>query len=301
YAAANTYLDALAHHRHTQGLPATSLAWGLWGEASTMTGHLDETALGRLARTGVVALSSAEGLARFDAALGLRQPVAVAMGLNPAALAERARAGLLDPLFGSLVRQARPRPVARAASGPAAGAGGGASLAERLAPLSAEERRKRLAELVGEHVAAVLGHSSADSIGADRLFQTLGFDSLSAVELRNRLGAATGQRLSPTLIFDHPTPGALTAHLDELLAPAERDVFAGITAELDALQDVLGSAETSPAAVGRLTVRLQDLLLRLEEHGGPGSAGADEDSAERISAATDDEIFDLIDNELGIA
>ncbi|MEU3226119.1 phosphopantetheine-binding protein, partial [Streptomyces sp. NPDC006976] len=300
-AAANTFLDALAAHRHTQGLPATSLAWGLWDQASTMTGQLDETALARLARTGVTALTSADGLARFDAALGLRQPVSVAMGLDPETLAERARAGLLDPLFSALVRQARPRPVARAAARSAGGGAGEVSLAERLAPLSAQERRKRLAELVGEHVAAVLGHSSADSVGADRLFQSLGFDSLSAVELRNRLGAATGQRLTPTLIFDHPTPGALTAHLDELLAPPERDVFAGIVSELDLVQGVLGSTEPSAAAVGRLTARLQDFLLRLEEHGGSGPASEDEGSAERISVATDDEIFDLIDNELGIA
>ncbi|OKI91976.1 hypothetical protein AMK18_32385 [Streptomyces sp. CB01249] len=301
YAAANTFLDALAAHRHTQGLPATSLAWGLWDQASTMTGQLDETALARLARTGVTALTSADGLARFDAALGLRQPVSVAMGLDQATLAERARAGLLDPLFSALVRQARPRPQARAAGRSASGGASEVSLADRLAPLSAQERRKRLAELVGEHVAAVLGHSSADSVGADRLFQSLGFDSLSAVELRNRLGAATGQRLTPTLIFDHPTPGALTAHLDELLAPAERDVFAGIVSELDLVQDALASTEPSPAAVVRLTARLQDFLLRLEEHGGSGPASGDEESAERISVATDDEIFDLIDNELGIA
>ncbi|MDX3580158.1 SDR family NAD(P)-dependent oxidoreductase, partial [Streptomyces sp. FL07-04A] len=122
YAAANTFLDALAHHRHTQGLPATSLAWGLWDQESRMTGHLDGTALGRLSRTGVRALTPQEGLALFDAALGLRQPLSVAMGLDPAVLAERAAAGVLDPLFGAVVRQrAGAVRAARGAGGPAGG------------------------------------------------------------------------------------------------------------------------------------------------------------------------------------
>ncbi|MFJ2899657.1 phosphopantetheine-binding protein, partial [Streptomyces sp. NPDC087218] len=300
YAAANTFLDALAHHRHTQGLPATSIAWGLWSESSKMTGHLDETALNRLSRTGVVALSSEEGLALFDEALGLRRPLSVAMGMDLATLGERARAGLLEPLFSGLVQQRAGASAARAASGPVRSVPSGVPLGERLAPLSSEERRNVLARLVRENVAAVLGHSTADSIGLEQPFKTLGFDSLSAVELRNRLGATTGHRLSPTLIFDHPTPNALVGHLDELLAPPEADVFGRLLSELDLLQSGSGAAEASPVAVGKVVTRLQDFLLSLEE--GSSAAHASEGpSAERISAATDDEIFDLIDNELGIA
>ncbi|MDX3580031.1 phosphopantetheine-binding protein, partial [Streptomyces sp. FL07-04A] len=167
--------------------------------------------------------------------------------------------------------------------------------------LAAPGRRALLAEVVCENVAAVLGHATADSVGLERPFRTLGFDSLSAVELRNRLGAATGRRLSPTLIFDHPTPAALVEHLEELLAPPQADVFGPLVAELDALQGAWGEAEVSPASAGRVAVRLQDFLLRLQEGplGAAGPTGA-AGSAERISAASDDEIFDLIDNELGI-
>ncbi|TXS74624.1 SDR family NAD(P)-dependent oxidoreductase [Streptomyces sp. sk2.1] len=300
YAAANTFLDALAHHRHTQGLPATSIAWGLWSETSNMTGHLDGTALNRLSRTGVVALSTEEGLALFDEALGLRRPLSVAMGMDLATLGERARAGLLEPLFSGLVQQRAGASAARAASGPVRSVPSGVPLVERLAPLSSEERRNVLARLVRENVAAVLGHATADSIGLEQPFKTLGFDSLSAVELRNRLGAATGHRLSPTLIFDHPTPNALVGHLDELLAPPEADVFGRLLSELDLLQSGSGTAEASPVAVGKVVTRLQDFLLSLEK-GSSTTHASEGPSAERISAATDDEIFDLIDNELGIA
>ncbi|MCX5269786.1 type I polyketide synthase [Streptomyces sp. NBC_00199] len=299
YAAANTFLDALAHHRHTQGLPATSLAWGLWDQASRMTGHLDGTALSRLSRTGVTALTPQEGLALFDAALGLRQPLSVAMGLDPAVLAERAAAGVLEPLFAALVRPRAGAPAARAARGAGGPGSGGDVLADRLAALPAQGRRALLAEVVCENVAAVLGHATADSVGLERPFKTLGFDSLSAVELRNRLGAATGRRLSPTLIFDHPTPAALVGHLDELLAPPQADVFGRLLAELDVLQGTLGEAVVSPASAGRAAARLQDFLLRLEE-GQFDAVGSEGSAAERISAASDDEIFDLIDNELGI-
>ncbi|MGX1663320.1 SDR family NAD(P)-dependent oxidoreductase [Streptomyces sp. NPDC055366] len=204
YSAANAFLDALAQHRRAQGLPATSLAWGLWADASGMTDDLAATDRGRLARAGVTALSAEEGLRLFDAALALPSAVAVPMRLDLAPL--RARPETVPPLLRALVRTARPE---------AAKADGG--LAARISALPGEERLPALLDLVRTCVAAVLGHASAAAVEAERAFDELGFDSLTAVELRNRLDAATGLRLPATLVFDYPTPLALAKHLGATL------------------------------------------------------------------------------------
>ncbi|WP_158263025.1 type I polyketide synthase [Amycolatopsis sp. CA-128772] len=199
YAAANTALDALAAHRRALGLPGVSLAWGLWAEASGMTGHLGAADLARMSRGGMTGLSDAEGLALFDAAIARGETLAI-----PARLDLTAAAGAVPPLLRGLVR------AGRRSAAVAAGDGG---LAARLRPLPAAERDRRLLELVRDHVAAVLGHDTAGDIAPDRSFAELGFDSLTAVELRNRLGAATGLRLPATLVFDHPAPAALVTFL----------------------------------------------------------------------------------------
>ncbi|MGW4652606.1 type I polyketide synthase, partial [Kitasatospora sp. NPDC004289] len=213
YSAANTYLDALAAHRRSIGLPAQSLAWGQWAEASGITGHLSATDHARLARLGIRPIGSAEGAALFDAAALLTdRPVLVPAPLDLAALRGRPVPALLRGLV---------RPVRRAA-GSGGAAAGEAALTERLAALP--DRAERLAtvlRLVRTEVGAVLG-TDAGSVGAQRPFTSLGLDSLTAVELRNRIGAATGLRLSATLVFDHPNPAALAEHLlTELLGAAK--------------------------------------------------------------------------------
>nr|WP_035304435.1 type I polyketide synthase [Actinokineospora inagensis] len=180
YAAANAVLDAIAHQRVARGLPALSVAWGLWERASDLSGHLDDTARVRAARLGAP-LSDADGLALFDAAIQTGRPHLVAASLN------------------------------RAADGPALLRG------ITKAPKRAVTNRSMIA-VVRAEVAAVLGHSTVDAVHPDRSFAELGFDSLTAVELRNRLTTATGRRLPATLVFDHPTPAALAAHLTEPVA-----------------------------------------------------------------------------------
>ncbi|MFD7932548.1 type I polyketide synthase, partial [Streptomyces sp. NPDC059742] len=207
YAAANTFLDALAAHRRAQGLTATSLAWGLWTGVGGMGGDLADGDRERINRGGIGVLAPETGLALFDAARRTDDPLLVPLPLDLAALRAQARTGLVPDLLRGLVRV-----PARRAAGQGATADGSA-LRTRLSALPAEEREAALLETVRAEVAAVLGHASTDEVPADRAFKELGFDSLTSVELRNRLGAAIGERLPATLVFDYPTPSALAAYL----------------------------------------------------------------------------------------
>jgi polyketide synthase 12 len=204
YAAANAFLDALAAQRCAQGLPAVSMAWGWWAQATGLTGHLEEADLLRMRRSGIAPISSEEGLELFDAACADADPLVVPARLETAALRAQARAGILPGLLRGLVRSTSR--VARAGDVP---------LAARLAAAPAEDRRRTVLELVRGEVASVLGHASAEVVDMQRAFKELGFDSLLAVELRNRLNAATGMRLAATLVFDYPSPVALAEHLLE--------------------------------------------------------------------------------------
>jgi acyl transferase domain-containing protein/acyl carrier protein len=203
YAAANTFLDALAAYRQSQGLPAVSMAWGWWEQASAMTGHLRDVDLARLRRAGFEAFSSAEGLGLFDAAMSSGKALSVPLRLDETALALAAHGAPLPPLLRGLVKTSR-RAQPTNASG---------SLARRLAGLSPTERARIALEVVRGEVATVLGHDSSTAIDARRAFKDLGFDSLLAVELRNRINDLAGLRLPATLVFDHPNPAALTTRL----------------------------------------------------------------------------------------
>ncbi|MFI6499679.1 SDR family NAD(P)-dependent oxidoreductase [Nonomuraea typhae] len=286
YAAANSYLDALAIHRRAQGLPAVSIAWGLWDSSSELTGALSIADKARLARSGVAPLDSATGLELFDAALAGDEPVVVAVRWDTAGLRARADNDDLPGMLRGLVRA--PRRTASAAAADAAG------LAARLAELAPAEGLRLLTGAVRAHVAAVLAHGSPEQIDVTTAFSQLGFDSLTAVELRNRLNAETGLRLPATLVFDHPTVTSLATYLFRALAPkplSPEDVLQGA---LDRVEAMLTSANGEGEALrGRLVPILQAALTRY------GGAANDADGmVEKIDAASDEEIFALIDNEL---
>ncbi|WP_376697806.1 SDR family NAD(P)-dependent oxidoreductase [Streptomyces eurocidicus] len=233
YAAANASLDALARRRHAEGLPATALAWTLWAESGGMAGRLDEAALRRVARSGLPALTTREGLALFDDALATGEPVLLPMRLDTAAL--RARAGGVPWMLRGVVRPgAQPtRRQARAAASAGADTAD-ETLRRRLAALAAPERTEAVLDLVRTQVALVLGHAGPEAVATDRAFSAIGFDSLAAVELRNRLNTATGLRLPATLIFDYPTSEALAEHLLEALGVTTEQTASGGGTELPA-------------------------------------------------------------------
>ncbi|GAA0615091.1 hypothetical protein GCM10010174_36010 [Kutzneria viridogrisea] len=287
YAAANAYLDALAQYRHAQGLPATSLAWGLWAESSGMTGQLDATDRSRISRNGVLPLSTEEGLELLDSVATSGEPVAVPMKLDLKALSGDA----VPPVLRGLVRT----PVRRTAQ---AGAVPVAALRQQLAGLTEQDRAELLLDLVRSQAAAVLGHAGTEAIEPDRAFSELGFDSLTAVEFRNQLNAATGLRLPPTLIFDYPSSQVLAAQLDAELSP--RTTPAEGSAE-DRVREILGSIPLSRLRDSGLMDSLLELAGATEPVDSPPeqSGSIDEmDTDSLISMALDGADLDDVTREV---
>ncbi|HSK03498.1 MAG TPA: SDR family NAD(P)-dependent oxidoreductase, partial [Kofleriaceae bacterium] len=202
YAAANTAADAIALRRRRAGRAAVSIAWGIWAEASALTGHLDPVKAGWWQRLGARALSTEDGLALFDRAIAASRGDAGHAVLAATAFDEGALRGLSEV-----------PPVLRALGPPAARARGSAALRAEIGRLSADDGVRLILNEVRRQAASVLGHGAAERVDAGQAFKDLGFDSLLAVELRNRLGAHTGLRLPATIIFDHPTPEALARHV----------------------------------------------------------------------------------------
>ncbi|MEV6172004.1 type I polyketide synthase [Streptomyces sp. NPDC051954] len=210
YAAANAFLDGLMAGRRAAGLPGLSLAWGLWEQSTGLTAHLSAVDQARMSRGGVLALTPAEGLHIFDLGLHMGQALLVPIKLDLRTLRTQAETGGGVPhLLRGLVRAGRR--TARAA------AGDSSALVRRLAGLPQDEQESVLLSVVQAEAGAVLGFSGPELAQGTRGFNDIGFDSLTAVELRNRLSAATGVKLPATLIFDYPTPAALARHLREEL------------------------------------------------------------------------------------
>ncbi|WP_157036483.1 type I polyketide synthase, partial [Streptomonospora alba] len=296
YAAANASLDALAARLRSEGAPATSMAWGMWDRSSGMAEKLGEADLRRVARSGVEPMEPDEALGLFDEALRRAEPVVAPVRLAPAALRSAAQDGLLPPVLRALAPRAG-GPAASPASGarlPAAPSPA-APLAERLAGLPEPESRDTVLELVRSTAASVLGYAEAGAIDPEQGLLDAGFDSLTAVELRNRLNKATDLRLPVTLLFDYPTAAAIAEHLlGELLPdPQERT-----RAKLDELEGELRELARDDAAREQLLPRLRAVLeaVQADGRGEPGS-----ETAARIESASDDEMFAFIDQELGVS
>jgi acyl carrier protein len=212
--------------------------------------------------------------------------------LDHASLRAQAEAGALAPILRALVRTS----LRRSADGGAAP--GGPTLGQRLAGVAPADRGRVVLDVVRTHIAAVLGHASADAIDPDRLFTDLGFDSLTAVDLRNRLNAISGLRLPATLVFDYPTPAALADRLGSDLvtdaAPSTRPVFT----ELDALEGLLSAVPLDDTARARFTARMYELLAKA---GSPAGRLDDPAGSPDLESATDDEVFEFIGKEFGIS
>ncbi|WUR70185.1 type I polyketide synthase [Streptomyces violaceus] len=285
YSAGNAYLDALALRRQGQGRTATSIAWGAWAGG----GMVDAASAPQLRRQGIETVRPELMLTVLDRALtGGQSGLAVAnidwKRFHAAFTAPRPSALLqgIPEVRRIAAAEARARRADLATAG---------SLRQRLAGLEEGAQNEILLDLVRAETAVVLGHRDAHAVHPDRAFQELGFDSLTAVELRNKLSAATGLRLPATLLFDHPAPAVLVAHLREALAPEGGPTVHRAVAEVEKLRTALASVPDDRAVRAQVTAALQVLLAKWS----PDAAkdGTDED----LDSVTDDEVFDIIDNE----
>jgi NADPH:quinone reductase-like Zn-dependent oxidoreductase/acyl carrier protein len=273
YAAANAVLDALATQRQADGRPAVSIGWGLWDEVTGMAGTLDAADRARLRRHGVAAMPAADALALLDAALAGGRPAVVAatLDLTPD--------GIRPPILADL-STAFPPAADRAVDPP--------SLAARLTGKDGAEQHRLLLDLVRGTAATVLGRDDPDRIRPTEVFKELGFDSLAAVEFRNRIGVATGLRLPPTLTFDHPTPASLADHLRERFATPDPPPASAAGHVVERIEELVAALEPADAERVEVAARLRELLWRLEAapHG-----DADDD--------TDDDLIAALESELG--
>jgi NADP-dependent 3-hydroxy acid dehydrogenase YdfG len=287
YAAANAALDALAQQRRYRGLPAVSMGWGLWEQATGMTAHLTDIDRKR-AKTAAAALTTAQGLDLFDTALVLDLPVVTAVDLDLAGLRTHARTAMVPPLWRGLIRVSASQP----ASAPVAD-----TLRRELAGLAPAEQDRLVLDVVRGQAAAVLGHASADSVHPGTAFRDLGFDSLTAIELRNRLATATRLRLPATLAFDHPTPRILATWLRAAIGddqPAQTPV-PSVLAELARLEAIFPAATPDDLTRMKVTMRLQMLLSKWN-----APRGTDEPAGlSQLESASDDEMIEFINKELG--
>jgi NAD(P)-dependent dehydrogenase (short-subunit alcohol dehydrogenase family)/acyl carrier protein len=290
YAAANAFLDALAAQRRELDLPATSLAWGLWAQETNLVGEVSEAEIERLLRQtrmllGFSPIPPEQGLGLFDNALSHHDSLLAPVLFDRPALRAQAKAGSLAAPLRGLVRL--PKSLERA----------GDVLASRLAAVPEAEREAFVLDFVRTEVAAVLGHDSAAAIEPERAFKDLGFDSLAAVELRNRLVAGTGVQLPATMAFDYPNAGALARHLLDKVDITAGDARNAET-QIDQLASTISADSLAASDRTELAARLRALALDLEGGDREDQIGSERD---RLEAASDDELLEALDDLAGQA
>ncbi|QIZ37177.1 SDR family NAD(P)-dependent oxidoreductase [Saccharopolyspora sp. ASAGF58] len=282
YSAANAYLDALAERRRACGRPATCVAWGPWAGAGMAVQEGNEA---HLRRRGLVPMEPQSALSALQQALSRRETAIAVADVDWERFAASFTAARPRPLLDEIVDL---RPSTETVAKHGAG-----ELGQQLAALPPAERGHLLLEVVLAETASTLGHDSAEAVQPDRTFAELGFDSLTAVELRNRLNAVTGLRLPPTLVFDHPTPLALSEQLVPALVAEPGDGIESLLAELDRLDTTLAQGPSIPPEdQAKVAERLRALLAKWD---GARDGTAKATSPQSLTSATDDEIFDLID------
>ncbi|MEU9273284.1 phosphopantetheine-binding protein, partial [Streptomyces sp. NPDC048251] len=293
YAAANAFLDGLMANRRAAGLPGLSLAWGTWEHTTNMTAHLSNVDQARMSRRasrgGVVALKPAEGMELFDASVGSGQSLLVPVRLDLRGVRADAAAGAGVPhLLRGLV------PVGRQSARAASTTDGG--LLHRLAGLAEAEQEALLLDLVRAQAAAVLGYAGPAGVRAETAFKDVGFDSLTSVELRNRLREASGLKLPATLVFDHPTPLVLARHLRDELGISD-DVLSRVNARIEDVESLISGLRLDESMRSSIAIRLQGLVARCN-----GALEQTEFSmvSEKLESASADEVLDFIDDELGL-
>ncbi|MET1072518.1 MAG: SDR family NAD(P)-dependent oxidoreductase, partial [Umezawaea sp.] len=279
YSAASAFLDGLAESRRARGLVATSVSWGPWaGSGMATVGDTEE----HLRRRGLIAMSPALTLNALDKAIRSGATTLTVVDIEWDKFAPAFTMARTSPFIGDL-------PEVRAALDATPDTGEEFDLVGKLAALSEVEQHALLVDLVRGQVAAVLGHGSADAVAKDKAFQDLGFDSLTAVELRNALTGATGLKLPATLVFDHPSAEPLAKFLHSQLIVGGATV--PVLDELDRLEAALAAATPDTLTRTKITIKLQSLVSQWNSGKAEAASGLDD--------ASDDELFAFINKQLG--
>lgn len=280
YAAANGYLDGLARLRRNHGLPVTSIAWGLWSEASAMTASVVTDEAARLKRLGILGISATDALELFDLAVAGSDPTPVACRFD--------RGRLRSSLFrrdGAATVPTRPDSGNQAAQR-------NDEFCSALAATTPKQRVQTALTAVRREIAATLGLESSNEVDPDTAFRGLGFDSLTAVELRNRVNTLTGLRLPTTVVFDNPTPRALAAAIVDELAGSLRDaVDDELRVLIGRMKELTGSDRLTDDRRTRLGAELGDVLTEL-------LGSATEPMGADLTELSNDELYDAIEREL---
>ncbi|MGH3781379.1 MAG: SDR family NAD(P)-dependent oxidoreductase, partial [Pseudonocardiaceae bacterium] len=287
YAAGNSFLDALAHHRRAQGLVATSIAWGLWGGGGMGS---EDGIKERLARKGLRQMEPALAISALQRALDQDETFIAVTSVDW----EQLIRGVAGADMCAVIRDFPEYRRAFRAEADAVAPVPPASMAQWLANLPLAERDDAVAAVVRSEVATVLGYTEPDAVPANRVFTDIGFDSLSAVELRNRLAAATALKLPVTLVFDYPNLPALATHLRDMLFGESLDPVDSVFAELERIEGALVAVSTDPTVRGKLLTRVQGIMSKIGD-----MHSAQDDEARNLTSATDDELFDFINKQLG--
>ncbi|AGP60412.1 hypothetical protein M271_45225 [Streptomyces rapamycinicus NRRL 5491] len=274
YAAANAVLDGLAWRRRAEGLVATSVAWGAWAD----------TGMGAAQRQ-LPGMAPELALAALQRALTEDETALMIADVDWSSFGSRFTAVRPSPLLSELL------PLSTAPMEPVE------ALATRLRGMSRIERERAVLELVRAQVAAVLGHAKPASVDPSRTFQEVGFDSLTAVELRNRLATSTGVPFPASVIFDYPTPAALADHVRARFVPdkdgdEDESAATSVLDELTRLEAVLSDLSPSDVAGAEVAAKIKSLLSHW---------GAATNSDIDMDSATDEEMFDLLGKEFGIS
>ncbi|MFE2569958.1 SDR family NAD(P)-dependent oxidoreductase, partial [Streptomyces mirabilis] len=295
YAAANSYLDAVAEHRKARGLTGLSVAWGLWGGGGLAQSKSEIEA--RMKRLPMPPMDPRLAVRALGEALAGDDAVVTVMDVDWAKLAAVPGSTSLTerPLVRDLPEVRRIAAIRPVAADPARAEGG---LAGRLAGLDRAEQDKLLTDVVRAEAAALLGHSSPDAVQARQTFKELGFDSLTSVEFRNRLNTATGLRLPSTVVFDYPNPVALATLLrTELIG--DEEASEPIFDELDQLEASLAKSTAEHEVHENVTRRLQGILSRWIEK--QGDSEFESEKPVELESATPDQLFEFLDKEFGMS
>nr|WP_079122282.1 type I polyketide synthase [Streptomyces mutomycini] len=294
YAAAGAYLDGLAQNRRARGLAATSVAWGPWAETASATPE-DAASEEQLRLRGLPAMAPELALTVLRRAATDHDPLLTVADVDWARFVPAFTAMRPSALFEDLPEAVEA--LDRGAEGEGVDKDAAEELQQRLAGLSEADREAELIRLVRTHAAAVLGYANIEEVGPGRVFRELGFDSLTAVELRNRLTRATGLRLPAGLAFDYPSAVAAAGFLHAELRFGSDTTGASLLAELDKLEAATAANEPDTLTRAKVAMRLQAFLAKWSE--GATAEADPADVTDKLESASDDEIFDFINNELG--